>query len=50
MRTSKDIDELYLDLKSKNVEIVSELSRQSWGNTFKIKDCNGFVLEFWSEE
>lgn len=46
---TRDIDELYSDCRSKNVEIVSELSKQLWGNTFKIRDCNGFILEFWSE-
>lgn len=46
---TKNIDELYSDCKSKNVEIVSELIKQPWGNTFKIRDYNGFILEFWSE-
>ena len=46
---TKDINKLYSACKSKNVEIVSGLSRQSWGNTFKIRDCNGFILEFMSE-
>jgi predicted enzyme related to lactoylglutathione lyase len=46
---TRDIDALYADCKSKNVEIVSELSKEPWGNTFKIRDCNGFILEFWSE-
>ena len=46
---TKDIEGLYADCKSKNVEIVTEFSKQPWGSTFKIKDCNGFILEFWSE-
>jgi predicted enzyme related to lactoylglutathione lyase len=44
-----EIDKLYAVCQSKKVEIVAELSQQPWGNTFKIKDCNGFILEFWSE-
>ena len=48
IKTEK-IEILYSDLKTKNVEVVSELSEQPWGSTFKIRDLNGFVLEFWSE-
>ena len=46
---TKNIDKLYSDCKSKNVDIICDLSKKPWGNTFKIKDCNGFILEFWSE-
>jgi len=44
-----NIEELYNEVKTKNIEIVSELSNQPWGKTFKISDYNGFILEFWSE-
>ncbi|MFX1285055.1 MAG: VOC family protein [Promethearchaeota archaeon] len=47
--SEKLLNELYNQLKSKKIEIVSKLVIQSWGKNFKIKDCNGFILEFWCE-
>jgi predicted enzyme related to lactoylglutathione lyase len=44
-----DIDALYQQVQQHGVDIVAELRMQHWGRTFQIKDCNGFVLEFWAE-
>jgi predicted enzyme related to lactoylglutathione lyase len=44
-----DIDSLLLLLKKKNVEIIQDVRVQHWGKNVRIKDINGFELEFWAE-
>ncbi len=44
-----DVDDVYQKICQHDVEIVAELATQHWGRNFMIKDCNGFVLEFWAE-
>ena len=42
-----NIAALYEHVQQHKVEIVAELATQHWGRNFQMKDCNGFVLEFW---
>jgi catechol 2,3-dioxygenase-like lactoylglutathione lyase family enzyme len=44
-----DLESLLLDLKEKNVAIIQDLRIQHWGKNIRIKDVNGFELEFWAE-
>ena len=47
--SEKSLDELYNQLESKKIEIISKLVIHLWGKNFKVKDCNGVILEFWCE-
>ena len=44
-----NIEILYQQVRQHDVEIVAELATRPWGRNFQIKDCNGFILEFWAE-
>lgn len=44
-----DVEELYAEIKNKDVEIIQKPHDQGWGKTLHIRDINGFVLEFWNE-
>ncbi|MFX0095240.1 MAG: VOC family protein [Candidatus Hodarchaeota archaeon] len=44
-----DLETLLVHFKKNNVEIIQDLEIQHWGKNLKIKDINGFVLEFWAE-
>jgi predicted enzyme related to lactoylglutathione lyase len=49
IQDSEGLQRLYEHIREKKAEIVSEFSEQPWGKTFRIRDCNGLILEFWSE-
>jgi predicted enzyme related to lactoylglutathione lyase len=43
---TKDINTLYKDMKSKDVQIYQELVTEDWGTTFSILDLDGNKVEF----
>ena len=44
-----DADALCKEFQGKGVEIIQPLVENVWGKNFRIKDLNGYILEFWSE-
>jgi predicted enzyme related to lactoylglutathione lyase len=44
-----DVEELYAEIREKDVEIIQKPQEQAWGKTLKIRDVNGYILEFWNE-
>ena len=43
-----DADTFYAETKNKDIDITQEPQNQGWGKTMKIRDINGFILEFWN--
>jgi predicted enzyme related to lactoylglutathione lyase len=44
-----DVEGLFQTIRDKDVCVVQAPQTQPWGVNCKIRDINGYVLEFWSE-
>jgi predicted enzyme related to lactoylglutathione lyase len=43
---TKDIEGMYEDIKTKEIQIYKPLTEEDWGTTFSILDLDGNKIEF----